>query len=181
MRAAEAKLRKIKKNRLFRQIFLFGTLQNSAHINWTAATDNDRVAKYNVRLVGNGQTINVTTTSLSYAFANLKADTEYTVEINAEDRSGNISGYGKSCIHNSSGCSRSRRSRENLGEPGEDTAWETTKGLFRWRVVSYKGALYRAKHWTQNNVPSESGQYGPWELISGTPEGGDEIAAWGSE
>ncbi len=60
-----------------------------------ATTDNEGVAKYNLRLVGNGQTINVTTTSLSYAYTNLKDDIKYTVEINAEDRSGNISDTAK--------------------------------------------------------------------------------------
>lgn len=151
--------------------------KNSAHINWTAATDNDRVAKYNVRLVGNGQTINVTTTSLSYAFANLKADTEYMVEINAEDRSGNISDTAKVAFTTLADVVDPEEPGEP-GEPGEAPAWEATKVYLGGEVVSYKGALYRAKHWTQNNVPSESGQYGPWELISGTPEGGDEIAAW---
>lgn len=118
------------------------------------------MAKYNVRLVGNGQTINVTTTSLSYAFANLKADTEYMVEINAEDRSGNISDTAKVAFTTLADVVDPEEPGEP-GEPGEAPAWEATKVYLGGEVVSYKGALYRAKHWTQNNVPSESGQYGP--------------------
>lgn len=33
------------------------------------------------------------------------------------------------------------------------------------RVV-YEGIIYEAKYWTQNNNPSESGEWGPWRQIS---------------
>jgi chitinase len=42
------------------------------------------------------------------------------------------------------------------------TAWSSTKVYVQNDTVSYRGSNYTAKWWTQNDIPSESGQWGVW-------------------
>ncbi|MBM5569999.1 MULTISPECIES: glycoside hydrolase family 19 protein [Deefgea] len=48
-------------------------------------------------------------------------------------------------------------------------AWNSSTAYTGGQIVTYAGQDYKAKWWTQNNVPGAE-QWGPWELISsGTP------------
>ncbi|MTG88697.1 hypothetical protein GJV82_07020 [Cellulosimicrobium sp. BIT-GX5] len=51
-------------------------------------------------------------------------------------------------------------------DPGECTAaaWSPTAVYTGGATVSYQGQTFRAKWWTQNNVPGAE-QYGPWESL----------------
>lgn len=47
------------------------------------------------------------------------------------------------------------------------TPWDSKTVYTGGQVVSYQGKDYKAKWWTQGNVPGAE-QWGPWELVSGT-------------
>ncbi|WP_301356996.1 fibronectin type III domain-containing protein [Enterococcus spodopteracolus] len=125
-----------------------------ARINWTASTDNDRIARYNLKLTGAGETVSATTMAVSHTFENLKSNTTYTVEVIAEDRSGNISDAATYTF--------------TTLEESESTlpTWDPETVYFEGDRVTYEGLIYEAKYWTQNDIPSESGPYGPWSLVT---------------
>ncbi|EGR2796952.1 carbohydrate-binding protein [Vibrio navarrensis] len=50
-------------------------------------------------------------------------------------------------------------------EPGGN-GWESSKVYLAGDLVTYQGATYKAKWWTQGDEPSKGG---PWELVAGTP------------
>ncbi|MBE4589200.1 chitinase [Vibrio navarrensis] len=50
-------------------------------------------------------------------------------------------------------------------EPGGN-GWESIKVYLAGDLVTYQGATYKAKWWTQGDDPSKGG---PWELVAGTP------------
>ncbi|EJN6827948.1 chitinase [Vibrio cidicii] len=50
-------------------------------------------------------------------------------------------------------------------EPGGN-GWEISKVYLAGDLVTYQGATYKAKWWTQGDDPSKGG---PWELVAGTP------------
>ncbi|KYN82021.1 carbohydrate-binding protein [Vibrio cidicii] len=50
-------------------------------------------------------------------------------------------------------------------EPGGN-GWESSKVYLAGDLVTYQGATYKAKWWTQGDDPSKGG---PWELVAGTP------------
>ncbi|WP_394127057.1 glycoside hydrolase family 19 protein [Vibrio hepatarius] len=50
--------------------------------------------------------------------------------------------------------------------PGTGTDWDANKVYNSGDQVTYKGATYQAKWWTQGDDPALGG---PWELVSGTP------------
>lgn len=50
-------------------------------------------------------------------------------------------------------------------EPGGN-GWEISKVYLAGDLVTYQGATYKAKWWTQGDEPSKGG---PWELVTGTP------------
>lgn len=62
---------------------------SGATLTWTAATDGQAVAGYEV--VRSDGTIAATTTGLSHKFTDLAADTPYTFAVRAKDTSGNVS------------------------------------------------------------------------------------------
>lgn len=62
---------------------------SSFDVSWTASTDNVGVTGYNVYL---GGSLNGSTTSTSYSFSGLSANTSYTVAVEAYDAAGNTSG-----------------------------------------------------------------------------------------
>lgn len=125
-----------------------------ARINWTASTDNDRIARYNLKLTGAGETVSATTMAVSHTFENLKSNTTYTVEVIAEDRSGNVSDAATYTF--------------TTLEESESTlpAWDPATVYLGGERVTYEGLIYEARHWTQNDIPSESGPYGPWRLVT---------------
>ncbi|WP_348945935.1 carbohydrate-binding protein [Chitinibacter sp. FCG-7] len=47
------------------------------------------------------------------------------------------------------------------------SAWSSSAVYTGGQRVSYNGAVYEAKWWTQNNAPGAD-QWGPWKLVSGT-------------
>jgi chitinase len=47
------------------------------------------------------------------------------------------------------------------------STWSSSAVYTGGQRVSYNGAVYEAKWWTQNNVPG-SDQWGPWKLVSGS-------------
>jgi predicted carbohydrate-binding protein with CBM5 and CBM33 domain len=51
--------------------------------------------------------------------------------------------------------------------PGQCSAapWVAHVAYLGGAQVSHQAGLYRAKWWTQGEVPSESGQWGPWERL----------------
>ncbi|MBG0756441.1 chitinase [Vibrio cidicii] len=54
-------------------------------------------------------------------------------------------------------------------DPGTDpggNGWESGKVYLAGDLVTYQGATYKAKWWTQGDDPSKGG---PWELVAGTP------------
>lgn len=46
--------------------------------------------------------------------------------------------------------------------------WSSQAVYTAGQEVSYQGQTWRAKWWTQNNVPGAE-QWGPWQLVAGTP------------
>ncbi|WP_228028193.1 carbohydrate-binding protein [Chitinibacter fontanus] len=47
-------------------------------------------------------------------------------------------------------------------------SWNSSTVYNTAQRVSYNGAIYEARWWTQGNNPAESGEWGPWKLISGS-------------
>lgn len=46
--------------------------------------------------------------------------------------------------------------------------WDSTAIYTGGQRVTYNGATYEARWWTQGNNPAEAGEWGPWKLIAGT-------------
>jgi len=44
-------------------------------------------------------------------------------------------------------------------------AWNSTTAYWGGDIVTYNGQTYRAKWWTQGDIPGAGGPWGPWELI----------------
>nr|WP_277895912.1 carbohydrate-binding protein [Enterococcus lactis] len=125
-----------------------------AALSWLPATDNDFIEKYNLRLIGNEEVVERSTIDTRYTFENLKENTTYTVELTAEDRSGNIS-------------DKTTLTFTTLADnESEYPVWDPEKVYMAGDRVVYEGNIYEAKYWTQNNNPSESGEWGPWRQIS---------------
>ncbi|WP_165003316.1 MULTISPECIES: carbohydrate-binding protein [unclassified Enterococcus] len=138
-----------------RNLTTSGVTTRRATVNWSPATDNDRVAKYNLKLIEKGGgTSTATTSALTYSYSNLKSNTEYTVEITAEDRSGNVSD--KAVI-------KFTTLKENESAIPE---WNPATVYVAGDRVVHEGIIYEARYWTQNNNPLESGEWGPWRQVS---------------
>lgn len=76
------------------------------------------------------------------------------MELTAEDRSGNIS-------------DKTTLTFTTLADnESEYPVWDPEKIYAAGDRVVYEGIIYEAKYWTQNNNPSESGEWGPWRQIS---------------
>ncbi|MFP3774440.1 glycosyl hydrolase family 18 protein [Enterococcus mundtii] len=120
-------------------------------LNWTASTDNQRVAGYFVyrdgQLVGQPRTPSFTDTGLA-------PDTQYTYTVKAFDASNNVSAASQPVIV---------RTLEN-SVPGY-AAWDASTVYLMGDRVTHLGNAYRAKWWTQGDEPGTQ-QWGPWELIN---------------
>ncbi|BAO07606.1 glycosyl hydrolase family 18 protein [Enterococcus mundtii] len=120
-------------------------------LNWTASTDNQRVAGYFVyrdgQLVGQPRTPSFTDTGLA-------PDTQYTYTVKAFDSSNNVSAASQPVIV---------RTLEN-SVPGY-AAWDASTVYLMGDRVTHLGNAYRAKWWTQGDEPGTQ-QWGPWELIN---------------
>ncbi|MBC1417470.1 glycosyl hydrolase family 18 protein [Listeria fleischmannii] len=121
-------------------------------LTWNASTDNTKVAGYQVFrndvLVG-------TVATPSFNDSNLTADTTYSYKVKAYDAAGNLS--------NSSAALSVKTSSQTT--PPESNAWNASTAYSGGEIVTYEGKTYKAKWWTQGNVPGTE-QWGPWELIS---------------
>ncbi|MGQ4224670.1 glycosyl hydrolase family 18 protein [Enterococcus mundtii] len=120
-------------------------------LNWTASTDNQRVAGYFVyrdgQLVGQPRTPSFTDTGLA-------PDTQYTYTVKAFDASNNVSAASQPVIV---------RTLED-SVPGY-AAWDASTVYLMGDRVTHLGNAYRAKWWTQGDEPGTQ-QWGPWELIN---------------
>ncbi|MEI1232885.1 glycosyl hydrolase family 18 protein [Enterococcus mundtii] len=120
-------------------------------LNWTASTDNQRVAGYFVyrdgQLVGQPRTPSFTDTGLA-------PDTQYTYTVKAFDASNNVSAASQPVIV---------RTLED-SVPGY-AAWDASTVYLLGDRVTHLGNTYQAKWWTQGDEPGTQ-QWGPWELIN---------------
>lgn len=120
-------------------------------LNWTASTDNQRVAGYFVyrdgQLVGQPRTPSFTDTGLT-------PDTQYTYTVKAFDASNNVSAASQPVIV------------QTLEDsvPGY-AAWDASTVYLLGDRVTHLGNTYQAKWWTQGDEPGTQ-QWGPWELIN---------------
>lgn len=120
-------------------------------LNWTASTDNQRVAGYFVyrdgQLVGQPRTPSFTDTGLA-------PDTQYTYTVKAFDASNNVSAASQPVIV---------RTLED-SVPGY-AAWDASTVYLLGDRVTHLGNTYQAKWWTQGDEPGTQ-QWEPWELIN---------------
>ena len=138
--------------------------EKSATVSWKASTDNVAVSHYIVNVTGKGLTTEKPVTSLNYSITGLQAGEEYKVTVRAVDISGNESDVvSKSFV---------------TKEEGTETIpqWDPNKIYLGGEKVMFEGKEYVANHWTLNDRPSESGQWGPWSLV--TPEASEKNGEW---
>ena len=103
-------------------------------------------------------------TSLNYSITGLQAGEEYKVTVRAVDISGNESDV----------VSKSFVTKEESTETIPQ--WDPNKIYLGGEKVMFEGKEYVANHWTLNDRPSESGQWGPWSLV--TPEASEKNGEW---
>ncbi|MBE9888440.1 DUF5011 domain-containing protein [Enterococcus durans] len=138
--------------------------EKSATVSWEASTDNVAVSHYIVNVTGKGLTTEKTVTSLNYSITGLQAGEEYKVTVRAVDTSGN----------ESDAVSKSFVTKEESTETIPQ--WDPNKIYLGGEKVMFEGKEYVANHWTLNDRPSESGQWGPWSLV--TPEASEKNGEW---
>ena len=125
---------------------------SSARLSWNASQVSSGSIKYMIQVVGNGETIRKETTDTSLALENLAAGKEYTVSVQAANDAGDLSPAVSAAF-----------TTQNVPSAPE---WDPDAIYVMGDRVMFEGKLYEARHWTRGNKPSESGQYGPWRLIS---------------
>lgn len=123
---------------------------NSAQILWTAATDNLRVAGYNI--YRDGVKIN-SVTGLNFTDTNLASNTSYTYQVSAYDGAGNESGK-----------SQAVTIKTNEQNVIQDT-WRSDQIYTAGDLVIYNGIQYRAKWWVRGERPDTSQA---WEKVDKT-------------
>ena len=138
--------------------------ESSATVSWKAATDNVAVSHYIVNVIGKGSPTEKIVTSLNYSITGLQAGEEYKVTVRAVDTSGNESDE----------VSQSFVTKEN--NPETIPQWDPNKIYLGGEKVIFEGKEYVANYWTQNDRPSESGEWGPWSLVN--PEESETDGKW---
>ncbi|WP_205215585.1 glycosyl hydrolase family 18 protein [Enterococcus durans] len=138
--------------------------EKSTTVSWKASTDNVAVSHYIVNVTGKGLTTEKPVTSLNYSITGLQAGEEYKVTVRAVDISGNESDV----------VSKSFVTKEESTETIPQ--WDPNKIYLGGEKVMFEGKEYVANHWTLNDRPSESGQWGPWSLV--TPEASEKNGEW---
>ncbi len=125
---------------------------NSLTITFAPSTDNVKVAGYQIFrndvLVG-------TTGTTSFLDSNLQADTTYSYKVKAYDSAGNVSNFSTALSVKTSASTT----------PPVSNAWDANKVYNTGDIVTYEGHSYKAKWWTQGNVPGAE-EWGPWELLN---------------
>lgn len=124
----------------------------TAVLNWSASTDDKKVAGYKVyrdnALVG---TVGTTT----FADKNLKPATSYTYTVKAYDAAGNLSEASQAVTVTTL----------NETTPPVGNEWSASKEYNSGDVVTYQGKTYKAKWWTKGDIPGAS-EWGPWGLVA---------------
>lgn len=123
-------------------------------LSWTAATDNVGVAGYKV--YRNGTEV-ATVSGTTYTDTGLTASTAYSYTVKAYDAAGNVS-------PSSATLSVTTKAGTVTPPVGAGT-WSSTAVYNQNDQVTYNGHTYKAKWWTQGDVPGAE-QWGPWELVA---------------
>lgn len=130
---------------------------NTAQIIWTAATDNLRVAGYNIYREG----VKIdSVTGLSFTDTNLASNTSYTYQVSAYDAAGNESGKSQTVTI---------KTKEQTVI--QDT-WRSDQVYTAGDLVIYNGIQYRAKWWVRGERPDTSQA---WEKVDKT-----QTEEWGA-
>ncbi|WP_165003743.1 MULTISPECIES: glycosyl hydrolase family 18 protein [unclassified Enterococcus] len=119
---------------------------------WTPSTDNHQVAGYYI--YRDGQRVGQTPRN-QFTDTGLTTNTEYTYTIKAFDATGNVSEQSVPLVV--------KTQSEDPTPIYEE--WNPEKAYSAGDIVTYQGNNYRAKWWTQGNIPGTE-EWGPWELIS---------------
>jgi chitinase len=119
-------------------------------LSWGASTDNVKVAGY--KIYRNGTLVG-TVSGTTFTDTNLSAETTYGYIVKAYDAAGNLS-----TESNAISVTTLEATSPTTNE------WDAAKAYSAGEIVSYQGKTYKAKWWTQGNVPGTE-QWGPWELI----------------
>ncbi|MBC1501324.1 chitinase [Listeria weihenstephanensis] len=123
-------------------------------LSWTAATDNVGVAGYKV--YRNGTEV-ATVSGTTYTDTGLTASTAYSYTVKAYDAAGNVS---------PTSATLSVTTKAGTVTPPVGTGtWSSTAVYNQNDQVTYNGHTYKAKWWTQGDVPGAE-QWGPWELVA---------------
>ena len=130
----------------------FETKETEISLSWDSSTDNVSVKEYIV--LRNG-TIIGKTTATNFTDRNLIPDTEYSYSVKAVDKSLNESDL-SSVI--------TVKTLEATGPVTTFEEWSETKEYYADEKVIYNGQIYKAKWWTQGNIPGTE-EWGPWELV----------------
>src|SRR5689334_5463667 len=59
-------------------------------------------------------------------------------------------------------------------QPCPYPAWSSSAIYTNGNRVTYQGAAYEAKWWTQNEIPSQSGEWGVWRKLNDCSSGGNQ-------
>ena len=128
---------------------------NQIDLTWTASTDNVKVAGY--KIYRDGVEVG-TTVEPKFSDTKLTASTKYSYQVTAFDASGNSSAK-------SGTLAATTTADTTVPDPGTAPAWDAAKAYNAGDSVTYGGKTYKAKWWTQNNIPGTE-QWGPWELVN---------------
>ncbi len=119
---------------------------SSVTLNWSASKDNIGVTHYNV--IRNGINIG-TIAATGFTDSKVSESSNYHYQVSAADAAGNISAMSEEISVTTPASSSSA------------DEWDSAKVYNGGDRVKYQGTEYRAKWWTQNNIP---GQNDVWEL-----------------
>ncbi|MBP2097743.1 glycosyl hydrolase family 18 protein [Enterococcus rivorum] len=131
--------------------------KDSATISWDASQSASGIKEYQLKISGGGQTIDFVTSKTNQLVTGLRANTAYTIEVTAVSVLGQVSDIAKGSFNT------------QKEEASGSQEWSATKVYNGGEIVTYKGAQYKAKWWTQGNVPddaasTESGS-NPWQKL----------------
>lgn len=130
-----------------------GVTETAATLNWSAASDNIGVTKYEV--YRDGKLVS-TTSSRTYADSGLKASTAYVYTVIAVDAANNRSTA-------SAALTVTTKAAVVTPEPGTAAAWDNAKIYLAGDKVTYGGLEYTAGWWTKGEQPDTSDV---WKVVT---------------